>query len=461
MGISIYLDGTTGLNDGILETPGDGIGIELSEIGSVSIFHLRAPDGTQTSESVLVMAPTDCSVSVDGTEYGASAYYEAGAIQGRNVPCYVKRVTNTQTEPRIETQLRTTPHCNLVKVESLFSGGTGTISEPYILATVNDWNYAVANGNYASSNFKLANDIDFAGGTMQRWAWNVGFSGSLDGNGKRILNGVCSVDGTSTINNTTACLILSVSGSVHDLEVSNCNFSMSGADGQTATVFGSISGTVENVKSANNTLNTDFSNGTSTGFAQFISGTVSKCSCEANTVNAGAFGFGFVRQLNSSSASVSECRVKGGSINKLGSVLNHIHAGFCYLVNTGAVISNCYVSDILIQSGTNHTCSGFIHTRSNSYGGTVSNSYASVSFTQPHANADGWNFTNTQTANLGANCLWDKDTSADTSEVSGATGLTSLQLKSTSGSVLSLDTGNSPAKWVFSTTSYPELVYFG
>lgn len=95
MALGIYLGGTTGAADGTLEVPGDGVGLTLGAIGSVGTFHIRAASGKQNAEQVTVNAPVDCEVSTDGSTYGPTAVYAAGAIQDVNVACHLRRNANT------------------------------------------------------------------------------------------------------------------------------------------------------------------------------------------------------------------------------------------------------------------------------------------------------------------------------------------------------------------------------
>ena len=152
MAISIYLGGTTGAQDGTLEVTGDGVGIELKEVDSVAIFHLRAPSGKQNSESVLVTAPVDCEVSRDGNTFTPTATYTAGGIQDSNTACYVKRIAITQVDARLETGLSTTPHCAQVAIENIILPDTtaptltGSLSATAgTLQVVLDWTDATDN----------------------------------------------------------------------------------------------------------------------------------------------------------------------------------------------------------------------------------------------------------------------------------------------------------------------------
>ena len=95
MSLSIYLDGTTGGTDGTLEVPNDGVGVNLSGIGSVGTFHLRCSSGYATSESVAVTAPAGCTVSKDGVTYADHVDYAAEEIGDTNAICYLKNVSAT------------------------------------------------------------------------------------------------------------------------------------------------------------------------------------------------------------------------------------------------------------------------------------------------------------------------------------------------------------------------------
>lgn len=122
VGVNIFLGGTANSFDGELEHPGDGRGLELTEIDDIATFSLRAEPGMQTAESLTIFAPLDCHVSADGVAFGETATYPAGSIADINKLCYVKRVSATSPDYTL-TELTTDPPCEFV---SLVAGTDAT-----------------------------------------------------------------------------------------------------------------------------------------------------------------------------------------------------------------------------------------------------------------------------------------------------------------------------------------------
>lgn len=75
-------------------------------------------------------------------------------------------------------------------LQNLWSGGSGTIDDPYLIDSIEDFKKIYTSEDYLSVNYKLINDLDFS----QITDWNAGkisdyqaFSGTLDGNNHMIL----------------------------------------------------------------------------------------------------------------------------------------------------------------------------------------------------------------------------------------------------------------------------------
>lgn len=74
-------------------------------------------------------------------------------------------------------------------IKNLWSGGTGTIEDPFLIDKAEDFSKIFTNEDYLSAHYKLINDLDFSSITN----WNIGnitnyqaFKGSLDGNNHTI-----------------------------------------------------------------------------------------------------------------------------------------------------------------------------------------------------------------------------------------------------------------------------------
>ncbi len=88
------------------------------DVDGVVQFALRCDAGEKTSEPLSVAAPMGCTVSADGSTYGATATYAADAIQDSNVPLYVKRTESGLTEATVRKSVAT-PRLALVDTEPM------------------------------------------------------------------------------------------------------------------------------------------------------------------------------------------------------------------------------------------------------------------------------------------------------------------------------------------------------
>ncbi|HNZ47817.1 MAG TPA: hypothetical protein PLY90_03390 [Candidatus Hydrogenedentes bacterium] len=85
-----------------------------------------------------------------------------------------------------------------VSAQAEYSGGTGKKADPYLIGTVQDWQQLCATQMHWASHFKVINDLDFFGVTVEPlgWAFEEGsvyypyqyFSGTLDGQGYSFKN---------------------------------------------------------------------------------------------------------------------------------------------------------------------------------------------------------------------------------------------------------------------------------
>lgn len=85
-----------------------------------------------------------------------------------------------------------------VTAQAEYSGGAGKKADPYLIGTVQDWQQLCATQMHWASHFKVINDLDFSGVTVEPlgWAFEEGnvyypyhyFSGTLDGQGYSFKN---------------------------------------------------------------------------------------------------------------------------------------------------------------------------------------------------------------------------------------------------------------------------------
>lgn len=86
----------------------------------------------------------------------------------------------------------------VIASDAEFAGGSGTVTDPYLVANYVQFNNMLAKVNTAKVYYKLANDIDFAGHEVvsgSDWYANNGeayFNGVVDGNGYKVMN-VCDI----------------------------------------------------------------------------------------------------------------------------------------------------------------------------------------------------------------------------------------------------------------------------
>ena len=92
-------------------------------------------------------------------------------------------------------------------LKNLWSGGSGTITDPYLISSVDDFKKIFTNEDYLKMNYKFIHDLDFSSVSD----WNAGvisnyqaFSGTLDGDNHMILG--------LSANSSIPCLFYSLNG---------------------------------------------------------------------------------------------------------------------------------------------------------------------------------------------------------------------------------------------------------
>lgn len=128
-----------------------------------------------------------------------------------------------------------------VKSENgLWSSGTGTTSDPFIIKTATDFKNIFVDSLYLDSNFKFANDIDFTGVSYEPSNAAGSFRGTIDGNGYAIYN--------LTVTSPTASLIYDLyGGTIKNLSINNSSFTNTGGVYAGAIAAVSTYGVFENI----------------------------------------------------------------------------------------------------------------------------------------------------------------------------------------------------------------------
>ena len=128
----------------------------------------------------------------DGKNFADSAFNSRGALIGLDAPITVEGFTKRENDIMVPTGLASfAPQSPFYIAPDAPTElrGEGTEASPYLLANAVEYllfaELASANSNYSGKFIKLEADIDFAGVTAPKME---GFAGTLDGNGKALMN---------------------------------------------------------------------------------------------------------------------------------------------------------------------------------------------------------------------------------------------------------------------------------
>ncbi|MFN7266862.1 MAG: GLUG motif-containing protein, partial [Bacteroidota bacterium] len=226
-----------------------------------------------------------------------------------------------------------------------FSGGSGTLADPYQISTVNDLVTLSANNTYVGNHFIQTADIDASStNTLNSGAGFRGigspssrFTGTYNGNNKTITGLFINRPTTASMG-----LFRSTSGAtIKDLNLVNVNIT---ANDNTAAVVGWALGSsvIENVK---------------------VTGT--------STITANATDCGGIAG-EAENSTLTGCYVSAtiAGVNNTGGLI-----GFCCTSGTSTTISRCYTNGSISSTGSN--VGGLIGTNEQ----TVVNSYSTASVT--------------------------------------------------------------------------------
>ena len=258
----------------------------------------------------------------------------------------------------------------------LFSGGTGTQGDPWLIASqadltalaefLNSGNAETFDtenagvGNCHGYYFKQTADIDLTGVTWEPIGYSGGyyFAGNYDGGGHSITNAV-STGKVDPDGYATAGIFGWVAfGSVANLHVKNANFVATGQNNY--SYVGGIAGvcygsSIENCSVVNSSLESKRNNnnncaGSIVGYS--TGGTFEKCAAENNQIRTMAYGGGFVGEVDDdpdygagnstfTNGYVANCTVISETDDSQGTSFSGGFAG--EITDSTLTIQNCYV----------------------------------------------------------------------------------------------------------------------
>ncbi len=269
---------------------------------------------------------------------------------------------------------------SVVSVNAQFSGGSGTVADPYLVATSDDL-ITMKDTSYLDSHFKQTADIDLSG--QSNWApigsSDYPFTGSYDGNGKLISNLTIDIPAASNVGlfgHVTAAALPEQGGVLKNIALSAPN--VTGSDN-----VGSLVGTYECLGngSCNNSFiyNCSAVNATVTGNQNLgglvginIGGNVNECFAELTASSGNNHVGGLVGKNGTQDypGSITESYSKGmvsGSGNYIGGLV-----GF----NERSLIKDSYSRADVTLSGSGNYIGGFV---GNDNDGEITNCYSTGS----------------------------------------------------------------------------------
>jgi len=178
-------------------------------------------------------------------------------------------------------------------VSSNFCGGSGTISDPFLICDAQDLvdlsnNVKYGGNQYNGIYFKLANDIDMYGVTFTPIGTTTfSFNGDFNGDNKTIRNLEITANGLSgvglfgNVNTVTP----SATAKIHDLTLHSGNIITSGNCSNVGLIAGNESGaTFYNVKVTNSQIQMQDATNSVGGFVGYNSGKIDYCHVKGITI---------------------------------------------------------------------------------------------------------------------------------------------------------------------------------
>ena len=304
----------------------------------------------------------------------------------------------------------------------LFSGGTGTQQDPWLITSqadlialaefLNSGNAetfdteAAGFGNCYGYYFKQTADIDLAGVSWEPigYSGSYYFAGNYDGDGHSITNAVSTGKVDLGACATAGIFGWVAFGSVKNLTVKNADFLATGnnnfgyAGGVLAVAY---SCTVENcsvynskIESQRKPINSNYAGGI-TGIA--LGSSFEKCASVENTIRHGSFGGGFIGALDNEDSNFTNCYVANCIVTGCSDAgYNTTLSGGFLSASMGpcdAILNNCFVYDCVAQPDETSKASDFfgVFAANTQYGKVVATScfYYDVNANDAAVNADG------------------------------------------------------------------------
>lgn len=268
-----------------------------------------------------------------------------------------KTVDKEDPDPTIEP-----PYCDSHSGE--IPSGAGTESDPMTICTAGHLQLI---DSYTTQHFKLMTDIDLANTAWTPLGTQNSFSGTLDGNNKKIKNVSISSGGEAGFFLTVAS-----TGVIKNLTIENLNITQGSRTGGFAAT---LSGTLENchIKGTSTIANT----GEAGGLAGLTNGgTITRSSVEGLTINSASNNTGGLVGRTTGASTISRSWIKSTTLNGTGA--NISFGGIVGITHTGATtITNVYVLDSILI--TDHLLGGIVGQKNAGGSLTLSNCYVAVS----------------------------------------------------------------------------------
>ena len=286
----------------------------------------------------------------------------------------------------------------------VFSGGSGTSGDPYLISSISDLQYLAQNSSYwaAGIYFKQTTDIDASSTT----SWNSGagwvaignssvkFSGSYDGQEYSISNLYIN-NSTNTFNGLFG---YSNSATLSNIKLVDVDFSTStGYLGGICCEF--YGGTMSNCSATGVLMASGYCGGLCTDISS--TATIENCSFVGNISASGLIVGGIVGQSGSSTDIIKECW-SAGNIYGASTSSNYIGGIVAY---NRATVHDCYSLAKVSKNGSSAYVGGVVGYAHNSTHPTVTNCYSAG----PLKSAIG-----SGTVTGGTGIFWDKQTSGIT-----------------------------------------------
>lgn len=241
----------------------------------------------------------------------------------------------------------------LSMVYAEYSGGTGTLEDPYLIGSVEDWQNLVDTPDHWSLHFKLIQDIDFQGANITRIGFGTTiFRGSINGNGHVIRNAVISQETEAFVG-----LIGTMQTPAVISNIGLENISVTGSRWVGGLVANNLAGTISNVYVTGTVTSVSTANSSHAGgLAALNSGLISGCSSSAD-VSGMCHIVGGLVAVNTGTIEYSHA---SGEVLLMGSGGGHLGGGLVAQNDRGTIIGSFATGDVTDSSGQGLFIGGFV-----------------------------------------------------------------------------------------------------